>query len=156
MGLDHSEKLILDQLQKNARLSNAKLAEATHLSESSCWRKTKTMEEAGIIRRYSAIVEPKKLGLNFEAIVQIILDRHHTGGTTELENILINCDEVVECLRTTGDFDFLLKVVSRDIDAYNAFMERHLFSTKTIRSMRTNVVLKSVKVNSAISPYLLP
>lgn len=152
MALDPSEVLILEHLQTNARLPNAKVAELTNISESSCWRKTRLLEESGIIRRYAAIVDPKKMGLNFEAVVQINLDRHDTEGVGGFVALLKQCKEVIECLSTTGDFDYLLRIVCQDIDAYNDFIENRLFPNKSIRSMRTNVVLRRIKSDAPISP----
>ena len=152
MALDPSEVLILEHLQTNARLPNAKVAELTNISESSCWRKTRLLEESGIIRRYAAIVDPKKMGLNFEAVVQINLDRHDTEGVGAFVALLKQCKEVIECLSTTGDFDYLLRIVCQDIDAYNDFIENRLFPNKSIRSMRTNVVLRRIKSDAPISP----
>ena len=145
MALEQKERALLNALQKDARISNAQLAETTSMSETSCWRKVRSMEQVGIIQRYAAIVDPKKLGLNFEAVVQINLDRHNEAAVEALVDLLLRCDEVIDCLATTGDFDFLIRVVCPDIEAYNSFMEQHLFSNRGVRSMRTNVVLKRIK-----------
>lgn len=150
MKLDEKERALLTILQQDARVSNAQLAEKTVMSDSSCWRKTKALEESGIIRRYSAVVDPRKMGLAFEAVVQINLDRHNRSAVDELVDVLMQCEEVIECLATTGDFDFLLRIFCPDIEAYNDFIEQHLFNHRSIRSMRTNVVLKRIKTDTPI------
>lgn len=153
-NLDQKDAELLEKLQEDARLPNAQLAEATAMSASSCWRRTKSLEDAGVIRGYSVIVEPKKVGLNFEAIVHLNLDRHNDEAIRNLVQLLNDCDEVIECFATTGDYDYHLRVLCRDIDAYHAFQENKLFRNKSIRSMRTNVVLKRIKNDAPVKPVL--
>ncbi|MEL6522370.1 MAG: Lrp/AsnC family transcriptional regulator [Pseudomonadota bacterium] len=150
MALEEKEREILEKLQRDARASNAQLAEQVSMSESSCWRKVRSMEDVGIIQRYAAIVDPKKMGLHFEAVVQINLDRHNEEAVNALVELLQQCDEVIDCLAITGDFDYLLRVICKDIDAYNDFIEQNLFSNRGIGSMKTNVVLKRIKADAPV------
>lgn len=148
--LDKHDMSILQELQADARLANAQLAERTNLSSSSCWRRVKAMEESGTICHYAAIVEPKKMGLNFEAIVHLHLDRHDAKGVARLTKLLEECSEIVECFATTGDFDYHMRVLCADIESYNEFLESTLFHHSSIRSMKTNVVLKRIKSSAPI------
>lgn len=150
MQLDKKDVEILALLQEDARIANAALAEKVNLSASSCWRKVKSMEDAGIIKRYAAIVEPNNMGLHFEAIVHVNLDRHNREGVEAFSAELNRHPEVVECFATTGDSDYHLRVICEDIEAYNRFMETTLFANKTVRSMRTNVVLKRIKTDAPV------
>lgn len=150
--IDTSDAKLLHHLQADARIGSAQLAERAQMSASTCWRKTRALEEAGVIKGYTAVIDPKKVGLNFEAVVQLDLDRHDADAVAALEKTLLACDEVIECLATTGDFDFLLRVICADIEAYNRFMEQNLFQNSGVRSMRTNVVLKKIKTDAPIRP----
>ena len=149
-AIDRKDAQLLDLLQEDARLANAQLAEKANMSASSCWRKVKSLEDTGVIRRYAAVVEPKKIGLNFEAIVHVNLDRHNKDGVEALSQQLKNCPEVVECFATTGDSDYHVRVICADIEAYNRFMETTLFNNPSVRSMRTNVVLKRIKADARV------
>ena len=148
--LDRKDAELLNLLQEDARLANAQLAEKANMSASSCWRKVKSLEDAGVIRRYAAVVEPKKMGLNFEAIVHVNLDRHNKDAVEALSALLKRCPEVVECFATTGDSDYHLRVICADIEAYNRFMETNLFNNPSVRAMHTNVVLKRIKADAPV------
>ena len=148
--LDRLSIDILHELQADARLPNAQLAELVETSSSSCWRKVKALEEDGVILRYAAIVDPRKMGRNFEAIVHLHLDRHDAEGVEQLTELLMTCDEVIECFATTGDFDYHIRVLCADIESYNEFLESILFRNSSIKSTKTNVVLKQVKSNAPI------
>lgn len=148
--LSSKDRDILDILQNDARLSNAQLAELTGLSASSCWRRIKAMEDEGIIQRYAAVIDSKKVGLQFEAIVLVQLDRHDTEGVEKLIHLLNNSEEVIECIATTGTSDYHIRVMCKDIESYNHWMETTMFPSKSIRTMQTNVVLNSIKSHSPI------
>lgn len=154
--LDKLSLDILNELQSDARLPNAQLAELVETSSSSCWRKVKALEEAGVILRYAAIVDPREMGLSFEAIVHLHLDRHDAEGVEQLTELLKARDEVVECFATTGDFDYHMRVLCADIESYNEFLESVLFRHSSIRSTKTNVVLKQVKSNTPIRGVATP
>lgn len=148
--LAKKDQEILEILQNDARLSNAQVAELTDTSASSCWRKIRAMEEAGIIQRYTAVVDPKKVGLQFGAIVQVQLDRHNTDGVEQLMKLLHDSHEVIECYATTGTYDYHIRVMCEDIESYNYWMETTMFPSKSIRHMQTNVILSSIKVSSPL------
>lgn len=148
---DESDKRLLRLLQQNARLSNAELAEQAALSPSSCWRRVRALEEDGTITRYTALVDPRRVGLAFEAIVHVQLDRHDSAGVQAFMTMVRDHDEVVECSATTGTADYHMRVICRDIDAYNQFLERALFRLPCVRSAQTNMVLKKIKSNAPIA-----
>lgn len=149
--IDHKDVEILNLLQKNSQLSNVQLSEQTNLSASSCWRRTKALEDLGVIERYGIVVNPQKMGLHFEAIVHLALDRHDANGVKKLTEILDLSPEVIECYATTGTADFHMRVLCQDIEAYNKFLENVLFQNTSIRSAQTNVVLKRIKNGAPIA-----
>lgn len=145
MELDARDRQILKQLQTDCRISNADLADQAGLSPSACWRKTRSLEESGVIDGYRASVSPKAVGLTFQALVHVHLTRHNPDRLQEFISAIEARPEVLECYATTGQADYHLRVLCRDITAYNAFLEDFLFRLTAVESAQTNVVLKEVK-----------
>jgi len=148
--LADADRRVLRLLQKDARLSNQELAERTGMSASVCWRRVKALEEAGVITAYPAIVDAEKAGLHFAAIVHVTLARHETAPVSSFIARISERPEVLECFATTGEADYHLRVVCRDKDAYNAFLEEFLFRLPGIAHVRTNLVLKVIKLQSPL------
>lgn len=144
-NLDERDLRILTLLQNDCRISNADLAEAVGMSASALWRRVRGMEEAGVIERYGAIVGPEQMGLGFEAIVHVRLTRHDPERIVEFIRAIGNSREVQECYATTGQADYHLRVLCRDLDAYNHFLEDFLFRLPAVDSAQTNVVLRTIK-----------
>ncbi|MEM8654079.1 MAG: Lrp/AsnC family transcriptional regulator [Pseudomonadota bacterium] len=151
MHLDHRDHIILNRLQSDSRISTADLAQAASMSASACWRRVKALEEAGIIDRYGAILDPKSAGLTFQAIVHVQLARHSEEDLTTFIRAIGTRREVVECYATTGQSDYQMRVLCRDLDAYNAFLETFLFRLPAVASAQTNVVLREIKRNTGIA-----
>ena len=151
MELDARDHSLLRCLQKDSRISNAELADAVGMSTSACWRRVKALEEAGIIDRYGAVVDPRAAGLHFQAIVHVQLARHSDADLSAFIRGVSARSEVVECYATTGQSDYQMRVLCRDIDAYNAFLETFLFRLPAVASAQTNVVLREIKRNTGVA-----
>ncbi|MEM8755278.1 MAG: Lrp/AsnC family transcriptional regulator [Pseudomonadota bacterium] len=149
MALDEQDRRILRRLQRDGRISNQDLAEATGLSPSSCWRRVKALEEAGIIRDYVARVDAAKCGLAFHAIVHVRLQRHDPNDVEAFTRAVVDRTEVQSCFATTGEADYHLDVLCEDQGAYNRFLETVLFRLPGVSSVRTNLVLKPIKAGGA-------
>jgi Lrp/AsnC family transcriptional regulator, leucine-responsive regulatory protein len=147
---DEQDRRLLRILQQDGRISNQELAEAAAMSTSACWRRVKALEEAGIVRRYAAIVDPVACGLAFHAIVLVQLARHEESFVEQFVAAIAGRPEVLECFATTGEADYHLRVLCADLDAYNLFLERFLFRLPGVKSARTNLVLKEVKHQIAV------
>ncbi|WP_040676544.1 Lrp/AsnC family transcriptional regulator [Nitratireductor pacificus] len=148
--ITEQDRRLLDALQDNCRLSNQDLAERVGMSTSACWRRVRALEEAGLIRRYAALLDVEKSGLGFQAIVHVMLTRHdHRHVDTFIAEIRRR-SEVLDCYSTTGEADYHLRVVCRDLAAYNRFLEDFLFRLPGIANVRTNLVLKDIKQHSAV------
>jgi Lrp/AsnC family leucine-responsive transcriptional regulator len=147
MKLDDRDRRLLSLLQEDCRLSNAELAEAVGMSTSGCWRRVRAFEEAGIVTRYGAHVNPARLGLDFHAIVHVQLTRHDPVHLQEFIAAVQRRDEVLDCFATTGQADYHLRVLCRDIAVYNVFLEEFLFRLPALQSAQTNVVLREIKRN---------
>ena len=150
--LDRYDRLILDTVQKQGRISNQELAETINLSPSSCLRRVKQLEESGLIDGYVALLNAKKLGLTLMAFIGISMDKHTPERFTTLEDTLASYPEVLECHLITGQSaDYLLKVIVRDMDAYQQFLLQKLTRIEGVTGVHTSFVLKSA-INSTALP----
>ncbi len=143
--LDSTDHRILTALQDDSRISNVDLAEKIGLSASSCWRRVKALEERGVIRHYTVALDDAQQGLKFSAIVHVHLTRHYPDQLDAFIRAIQNRPEVRACYATTGQSDYHLHVVCKDIDAYNDLLERFLFRIPAVASAQTNVILRKIK-----------
>ncbi|MCD1627429.1 Lrp/AsnC family transcriptional regulator [Seohaeicola saemankumensis] len=143
--LDPSDQRILDALREDSRISNADLADRAGLSPSSCWRRVKALEESGIIRQYTVLLDDEKQGLGLGAIVHVHLTRHDPDQLDAFIRAVQSRPEIRACYATTGQADYHLHVVCADIEAYNDFLERVLFRIPAVASAQTNVILRTIK-----------
>jgi Lrp/AsnC family leucine-responsive transcriptional regulator len=150
--LDRYDQAILDILQKNGRITNQELAEAIKLSPSPTLRRVRQMEEDGLIDGYVALLNAKKLGLTLMAFIGISMDKHIPERFEKLESTLASYPEVLECHLITGqDADYLLKVIVRDMDAYQQFLLNKLTRIEGVTGVHTSFVMKS-PINSTALP----
>lgn len=148
--LTESDRRILKALQDDSRISNQELAERAGMSASACWRRVRLLEQAGVISGYSAALDASRAGLSFAAIVHVSLTRHEAAHVATFIEKVAARTEVLECFATTGEADYHLRVVCRDKDAYNEFLESFLFRLPGIAHVRTNLVLKDIKLNGRL------
>ena len=148
--LEKQEEQILARLQKEGRTTNQQLAEDVGMSTSACWRRVRALEETGVITGYSALVDREKAGFTTSAILHVSLERHDAKFVDEFVSRVTARAEVLECFATTGDADYHLRVVVRDMKAYNAFLDEFMFRLPGIRYVRTNVILKEIKTSVAL------
>ena len=148
--LDAYERRILIELQANARLTNQQLAKRVGLSPSACWRRVKALEEAGVILRYAAILDPKKVGLGECVFAHISLTRHSLTLAQDFADAILARAEVMECFFTTGDADILLRVATPSVSAYDHFLEDFIFQAEGIAQVRSNFALRQIKFETAL------
>ena len=115
-AIDTVNAQILGLLQDDGRMTNAKLAEHLRMSETPCWRRLKKLEESGIIEGYQANLSRRKLGLGVMAFVQLSCSEHDPAATAEFQRIIEVTPSILSCHNTTGEDDFLLVVIARDLD----------------------------------------
>lgn len=149
-ALDKVDAAMADILQQDGRLSNARLAEQLALSEAACWRRHKRLEEAGVIEGYQAILNRRKMGVGVTAFVQISCTQHSEEVTAEFEKIIQACSRVLSCHNTTGEADFLLQVVARDLDDYSRFVDKVLRKLPGVSSIRSNISLREMKATNRL------
>lgn len=150
MKLDDQDRQILRLLQSDCRISNADLADQVGMSASACWRKTRSLEETGLISGYRADVSSLAAGLNFQALVHVQLARHNPEHLAKFISAISARREVLECYATTGQADYHLRILCQDISAYNDFLEGFLFQLPAVKSAQTNVVLKEIKRSNEV------
>ena len=151
MELDRYDREILAVLQHEGRISNQELAERIGLSPSPCLRRVRALEESGLITAYRALLDTKKLGLNLMALIGISMDQHTPERFASLENAIANIPEVLECLLITGQqADYQLKVVVRDMDAYQELLLNKITRIPGVTGVHTSFVLRKVVDRSAL------
>ena len=150
MLFDTFHRKILSLLQRDCRQSLATLAEEAGLSTTPCWRRIKDLEGAGVIRGYAALVDRRKVGLNVCVFVQIRLERLVPDLIERFTRDVSALSEVVEAYETSGEYDFILKVVVPDIDAYNAFQHAKLVRIAGVAQYNSTIALREVKYETAL------
>lgn len=143
--LSPRDRALLRLLQDDCRIPHAELAERVGMSASACWRRVRALEQAGLIRGHVSLLDARAAGLGFSALVQVSLSRHDRSHVETFVARIRERAEVLDCHATTGDADYHLRVVCRDADAYNAFLDDFLFDLPGISRIRTNLVLKEIK-----------
>ncbi|BDE07255.1 transcriptional regulator [Vulcanimicrobium alpinum] len=148
--LDETDKRILSALQRNGRLQNVDLAKAVGLSPSPCLRRVKRLEDGGFIERYGALLDRTKLGFGITAFLSIEIERNRKAETELLRDQLRALPQVVACHIITGDADFFLEIVARDLAGYSAFVLDVLNKLPGIKSIRSSISLEAVKANAPL------
>ncbi len=145
MKLDRYDKIILDALQKDGRISNVQLAGRVSLSESACLRRVRALEEAGLIDRYVALVSQPKVGLAGNVFVQIGLHREEERELAAFEEAVRNIPEVMECYLMTGEFDYLLRVVVSDMADFERLHRDALTRLPGVARVNSSVAIRTVQ-----------
>jgi len=149
--MDRFDREILAVLQQDGRISNQDLAERIGLSPSPCLRRVRALEEAGIIAGYRAQLDAKKLGLSLMALIGISMDQHTPERFANLEAAIGGIPEVLECLLITGQqSDYQLKVVVRDMDAYQELLLSKITRIPGVTGVHTSFVLRKVVDRGAL------
>lgn len=150
MQLDRIDRKILAVLQKNGRLPNNELAEQVGLSASPCLRRVKLLEEAGVIQKYVALLDAEKVGKSLTLFTRIWLIGQDAKTVDQFTNVILNLPEVVECHLMAGDCDFLLRVITADLDDYRKFQIKHLTRKNGVQSIKTEIPMQNIKLTTEI------
>lgn len=145
MAFDSTEMKILALLQNDARMTNQTLADEAGLSASPCWRRVRKLEEDEVIQGYRAVLNRRKIGLGVMVFVRVTIDSHSEAEAKKFEQQVTELENVVACYSTGGDADFLLQIVSRDLDAYAEFSMTVIRRLPGIKAMQSMFVLKEIK-----------
>lgn len=145
MKLDRIDRAILRELQREGRISNNDLAERIGLSPSPCSRRVKLLEDAGIIQRYVALVDPAKVGMGMTVFARVWLTGQDEETTSAFIEAVRKLPQVVECQLMAGDTDFLMRVMVPDLDGYRRFQVEHLGRIPGVQSIKTDIPMQQVK-----------
>jgi DNA-binding Lrp family transcriptional regulator len=148
--LDAIDRRILRHLQENARTTSAELAERAGISASPCWRRVKALEQRGVIRSYVTLLDPAALGLSISVFTSVSLEKQIEPALETFQRAVRKRPEVMECYLMTGDFDYLLRVVVPNLDAYERFLMDHLTRVPGVASIKSSFALKQVKYTTAL------
>ncbi|MDA0281563.1 MAG: Lrp/AsnC family transcriptional regulator [Proteobacteria bacterium] len=148
--LDKYDRKLLQELQSDGRISNLELAEKANLSAAPCWRRVRKLEEEGFIDRYTALLNPEKIGLFAMGYIQISLINHHHETLEKFNDFVMNAAEVLECYSVSGNYDFLIRVVASDTLAFEDFLMKKLLPTNVVQSTNTDFVLRQKKYTTQL------
>ena len=150
MDLDAIDKRILSVLQTDGRISNQDLADQIGLSPSPCLRRVKYLESRGIVQRYVALVDPIAVGQGLQAVVEVRLDRQTGDSVARFEKEILKYPQVLECDLMAGDWDYVLRVVARDLDEFREFCVNRLARIAGVGNVKSNISMKRVKYSTAL------
>lgn len=151
MTIDHYDKRILAELQANGRISNQELADRIGLSPSPCLRRVRALEERRIVAGYRALLNARALGLDLIAFISIAMDRHTPERFANFDAAVATWPEVLECSLITGrDADYQLKVLVRDMDAYQDLLLRKITRIEGVTGVHSSFVLRQIVERTAL------
>lgn len=145
IDLDAQERKILRELQQDASLTTAELAERIGLSPSPCWRRVDRLEREGVIRKRVALVDRRKVGLNAHIFAQVKLNAHGRANLDEFSAAIRGFPEVLDAYVLMGTVDFMLRIVAEDIDAYERFFFEKLSKLPGVQEINSIVALSEIK-----------
>lgn len=150
MKLDKFDREILRELQKDATVSMAELSQRVGLSHTPCWRRVKRMEADGIIKAKVTLLDNKKLNLGVSVFIYVTLKNHDGDSLNDFENAVQSIEEIVECHTTSGDKDYLLKVIVASIEEYEHLLKSKLTNLPLVDHLSSTFALKQVKNTTAL------
>ena len=149
-AFDAVDAHILALIQENAGLSVAEVAEQVGLSSSPCWRRIKRMEESGVIQGRATILDREKLGLGFEVYATLKLSLPTKDNLDAFEAAVDSWPEVVQCATVTGEADYVMRIITRDMHAFDEFLREKVLSLGLVANVQSRIVMRSVKNTPAI------
>ena len=148
--LDRFDLRLLELLQTDAQRPVSSLAETVGLSTPACYRRIRRLREIGAITREVAVVRPRTLGWPLSMIVLVTLEREGASTVDEMMRVLERVPEVVEAWNVTGDHDFAVRMIARDMESYDEIARRLFAADERVRSFKTLVIIRQVKELSPV------
>jgi Lrp/AsnC family transcriptional regulator len=149
-ALDRLDRRILDLLQREGALPVAEVAARTGLSTTTCWRRIQQLEQSGVIRGRVALLDRAALGLDVTIFAHVKLSTQGRDAIAAFAEAIRERPEVLDCYTTMGEWDFMLRVVTRDIKAYEAFYLDHLSKLPNVQSINSSVTVTVIKETTVL------
>jgi DNA-binding Lrp family transcriptional regulator len=150
MQLSRTDRKLLNELQRDATRNQSELAELVGMSRTSCWRRIRDFEDAGLIERQVALLNPKIAGFNIQVLLLVAMTEHTDENRQNFERHVSLLPEVTECFSVSGDRDYVLHVVVQDMDTYNDFLNSEVLKHPAVRSASSTFVLRRVKYTTEL------
>ena len=150
MTIDSTDKKLLGLLQEDANISTSSLADKLHISQSPCWRCINRLEAQGIIQKRVAVLDREALGMSVVVFATVNLTQTGRQNLIEFELMIKGHPEVLECYTMTGIWDYVLKIVTRDVRHYEDFVRNTLSASDLIRELHSHIAVTEIKNTSAL------
>ncbi len=150
MKLSKADQCLLNALQQDATRSQSELAEIAGMSRTSCWRRIRDFEDSGLIERQVALLDPHRAGFQIQVLLAVAMTEHTDENRHSFERHVALLPEVTECFSVSGERDYILHVVVRDMDAYNTFLNSQILRHAAVRSASSTFVLRRVKYTTQL------
>jgi Lrp/AsnC family transcriptional regulator len=150
LKLTNADRQLLNELQRDATRNQSELADLVGMSRTSCWRRIRDFEDAGLIERRVALLNPKIAGFNIQVLLLVAMTEHTDQNRHDFERHVSLLPEVTECFSVSGDRDYVLHVVVEDMDTYNDFLNGQILKHAAVRSASSTFVLRRVKYTTKL------
>jgi DNA-binding Lrp family transcriptional regulator len=151
IDLSASDRKLLSALQEDLNISQIELAERSGLSRTSVWRRVRELEDAGLIDGRVALLNPKSLGLQIHVLLSVSMVQHTDKIRQSFEAHVEQLPEVMECFSVSGERDYVLQIISRDMESYNAFLNTKILHHESVHSASSSFALRRVKYTTALA-----
>lgn len=151
VNLDLTDKKILNLLQQNSKANIKEIALKIGLTQTPTYERIKRLEKAGVIKNYIAVLDKEKVGYTIEVFCQVTLMVHSKEMITRFENAINKIDEVMECFHVAGNYDYLLKIIVKDMNSYQTFLKNKLSVLDSVANVQSTFVMSSTKDSAGLS-----
>lgn len=151
INLDLTDKKILNLLQQNSKANIKEIALKIGLTQTPTYERIKKLEKDGVIKNYIAVLDKEKVGYTIEVFCQVTLLVHSKEMITRFENAINKIDEVMECFHVAGNYDYLLKIIVKDMNSYQAFLKNKLSVLDSVANVQSTFVMSSTKDSAGLS-----
>ena len=148
--LSRSDHQLLRALQEDLSVSQIDLADRSGLSRSSVWRRIRELEEAGLIEGKVALLNSRLLGFQIHVMLSVSMNKHSVRTRQDFENHVQTLPQVTECFSVSGDRDYLLHIVARDMESYNDFLNTRILDHPSVHSANSSFALRRIKYTTAL------
>ena len=150
LDLDALDRRIVMELQRDGALSNTDLAQRVGSTAPSCWRRVKQLEDVGVLRKPVWLADPERLGQGVNVICNVRLKGHQTESVEAFETFVRDQPRMMECYSMSGEWDYMIRVVARDVRDYEAFLMRVLLKHPSVGAASSHFALRAVKYETAL------